>query len=107
MAERVGNARILVSATIGYIVSALFNSLLVIVKETREGVHDWLASTFGHHWIGHGILTILTFIIVTIITYSIYKNEKADERLLARLLWSIVGVTILSALIILGFFLAE
>jgi len=35
------------------------------MKETNAGIKSWLKTTFGHHWIGHGILTILVFVLVS------------------------------------------
>jgi len=106
MAKSESNPRLLVASVAGYVVAALFNSLLVILKETQEGVEDWLVNTFGHHWIGHGILVVLTFIIATGISYGAYKGG-AEEKLYGKLLVAILGATIVSVAIIALFFLAE
>ena len=38
-----------VGSLVGFVIAALFNAILTVVKESYEGVHNWLASTFGHH----------------------------------------------------------
>lgn len=97
----------MVGSTVGYVVAALFNAVLVVVKETYKGVYNWLADVFGHHWIGHGILTIIVFIIATFIGYSAYTGKTATNKLFDKLLWTVVIATLLSVLIIAGFFLAH
>lgn len=101
------NLRILVSSVVGYIVAALFNSILVIVKEEKHGVYEWLANTFSHHWIGQGILVILAFIVGTGISYAVYKGGEAKESLFTKLIAAVFIVTLISVGLIAGFFLLE
>ena len=35
-----------VGSLVGFVIAALFNAILTVVKEEYEGVYDWLASTF-------------------------------------------------------------
>lgn len=98
--------RAVVSSTIGYIAAAIFNSLLVLVKETNKGVTAWLATTFGHHWIGHGILTLIVFILTTLISWFIFTNKKYEstDKVINRLTILLIVFTILSVAIIAGFY---
>lgn len=70
-------------------------------------MYQWLASTFGHHWIGHGILVILVFILTTYIASNLVKTGELSETRATHLLYLIVAGTIISFVIIGGFFLIE
>jgi hypothetical protein len=58
-------------SSVGYVITALINAILVVAKESNEAFQKSLATTFGHHWIGHGILVILVFMISTLISMPI------------------------------------
>ena len=90
---------------IGYFVAALFNSILVVIKETYGGVHDWLATTFTHHWLGQGILVILVFLIFTFIGANIIRDTELNESKANIYIALAVVATFLSIVIIGGFFL--
>ena len=98
--------KVAVGSVIGYAVTALFNGILVVIKETNTGVMNWLKITFGHHWIGHGILTILIFVFVTLIIMSVYKGELTD-KLATKLIITVLVSTLLSVFIIAGFYMAN
>ncbi|MEB3755878.1 MAG: hypothetical protein GSR79_03355 [Desulfurococcales archaeon] len=97
--------RVLVGSVIGYTTAALFNSVLFVLKESYEGVYLWLKDTFGHHWVGHGIVTLAVFIIVSLIGMSLFKGEELEDNLASKMIASVVTSTILSLLIIMGFLL--
>lgn len=99
------DAKWVYGSVIGYFIAALFNSILVVIKETYESVHDWLAATFGHHWVGQGILVIIVFLVFTFIGSAMTKGGDIDEAKANQLITITVLGTILSVLIIAGFFL--
>ncbi|MEM1610850.1 MAG: hypothetical protein QXQ57_04300 [Sulfolobales archaeon] len=99
----VGRTRLAVGSVIGYSSAAVFNGILAIVKETNSGVESWLKAAFGHHWIGHGILTLLVFVIATLIAIPVYKGTELTSKLSTRLIASIIISTILSVLMIFVF----
>ena len=107
MASASEKPKYVVGSLVGFVIAALFNAILTVVKEEYEGVYNWLASTFGHHWVGHGILVILTFIIGTGISIGVYKGERFDEGLSKKLSLTVIIATLISVLIIAGFMLAE
>jgi membrane-bound acyltransferase YfiQ involved in biofilm formation len=96
------NIKLIVGGSIGYFIGALFNSILVIMKETNESVEEFLVNVFGHHWIGHGILVLIVFFIFTAIGAVFYTGGE-DEGLFNKLIWLVVTGTVLSLLIIVGF----
>ncbi len=97
--------KLLVGGTFGYFIAALFNSILVVIKETDEQVHDWLANVFGHRWLGHGILTLIVFIVFTIVFSNVYRGTKLSEGLANKLVMIVILGTLLSIAIIAGFFI--
>lgn len=100
--------RALTASVVGYIVAALFNSLLVVVKETNAGVESWLKTTFGHHWIGHGVLVILVFILATLAASFAYTGRfELTDRSIRRMVIAIISSTIASIAIIAGFYAAH
>ncbi len=98
--------RLLIGAAIGYMPSALFNAILVVAKETNPALKGWLKTAFGHHWIGHGVLTLLVFIIATLIAIALYRGSEFTDKLSLRLTIAIIIITLASALIIAGFYLS-
>ena len=99
--------KVAVSSVVGYASAALFNGILVVTKETNTGVFNWLKTTFGHHWIGQGILTILVFALVTLITMSLYKGNELTDKLSAKLIITTVVSTLLSIFIIASFYITH
>lgn len=97
--------RIVIASIAGYVFAALFNAILVVAKETNENIESWLKITFGHHWIGHGILVILSFVLVTLLVYFAYsKKVELEEKTITKLTILTLIVTLLSVIIIAGFF---
>lgn len=94
----------LYGGSIAFFIASLFNAILVIMKETDESIYEWLKNTFGHHWIGHGILTLLIFFIILGLTHIGMKEvDISDKYSLINIL--LVAGVFLSFILILGFFL--
>jgi len=87
--------------------AALFNAVLVVAKETNLAMKEWLKLAFGHHWIGHGILVIAVFILATLASAALYRREEFTDKLSLRLSVAVILFTLISALIIAGFFASE
>ncbi|AGW90132.1 MULTISPECIES: hypothetical protein [Cupriavidus] len=46
-------------------ITSVLSALLVILKETNEQtVLAWMKAATGHHWITHGLLDVLAFVIL-------------------------------------------
>ena len=101
------NIKLIFGGSIGYFIAALFNSILVILKESNESVEEFLVKTFGHHWVRHGILVIIVFIVFTFIGSLFYRGTGSTEGLVNKLIILIVIGTLLSLIIIIGFFLVH
>jgi hypothetical protein len=85
---------------LSYAITSLISVVVVIIKELSEGVHDGMAAITGHHWITHGLLDIILFIVLG------YALRGAASRMPAGTLVNyIVGSTIVSGLVLAIFFL--
>lgn len=78
--------------------------VMTIGPELYPPLKAWLAATFGHHWIGKGIISIVLFLAVIALSYpKLTKVERSMAAWSARLL----AVVILATLIIIGFYTYE
>lgn len=89
---------------LSFLISSLASAVLVILKEENVGLMNWMKALFGHHWVTHGVFTILLFLVLGMVFSVLHLGKKWTERNLIALV--LIG-TVLSALIIGGFFLFE
>jgi len=92
---------------LSFAIASLFNALLVIVKEGNEDtVLEWMKAATGHHWITHGILNLIVFIVLGWALARV--NDGQGVNIAGRtLVMTIVAALVISWLIIAGFFLIE
>jgi len=81
------------------IIVIIFNSLLTIIKERFETVHEFLVTLSGHHWITHGILDVVLFFILGAILSK--KIDSKENFLRVGLLLSVVVGVFMIALLML------
>jgi len=62
-------------------------------------VHGLLVAITGHHWITHGLLDVIVFVVLGAVLSRRDMNLSGNT-----LITSVVGSTILSGLIVVGFF---
>ena len=86
---------------ISYAITSIFSALLVVLKELSAGVHDGLAAITGHHWVTHGLLNVIVFVVLGML---LSRANRAPMPV-ASLVNVVIGSTIVSGLIIAGFFL--
>lgn len=79
----------------------LVNMVLTVVKELFAPLKNWLAATFGHHWTGHGVVLLITWVILVAIFYAAFKKRNPDYY---KLTLGILGSTVLSILVIVAFY---
>ncbi len=94
--------RLASALVLAFLVASLYSGVLVVVKEEYHGVYEALKSAFTHHWIGHGITTLIVFGVFVLIFNSMGVELTEDKAI--QLIWT--GV-ILNFLIIAGYFIAE
>ncbi|MBC8215113.1 MAG: hypothetical protein H8E64_01180 [Candidatus Marinimicrobia bacterium] len=84
--------------------TAILSAILVVAKEMNTVLKGWMKEFTGHHWVTHGILMLVFFLVLGFIL----TKYKADESLKLndqRMSLIVGGGTLLSAIIIAGFYL--
>jgi len=76
-------------------VAGILNAIIVILKDESHGFKKLLASVTGHHWVSHGLLLLLLWLIVAFILA--FKNVRiGPEKAWRWIFWgNFVGVIIL------------
>ena len=87
---------------ISYAITSILSALLVVWKESSESVHSLLVAITGHHWVTHGLLDVIVFIVLGMVL----SRKSGGVHMTGRtLIVTVVGSTILSGLIIAGYFI--
>jgi hypothetical protein len=82
--------------------TSLFNALLVVIKETNETtILAWMKAA-GHHWITHGVLDLVVFVVLG---FALAKFGQEWRRTPGKVTASAVGGVVVGALIIAAFYL--
>ncbi len=94
--------------TVGFGVSlaitSLLNALILVIKETSPPVMAWMRSALGHHWITHGVIVILVFVVLGFILSGLNLETRWDARKVWR---AILAAVLISALVTAAFFFPE
>ena len=98
------HTRTITAFLISGIVTAIFIAAITIEGELAPAFKDWLKTTFYHHWLGKGALAVILFFVLGILLSFIAPRSDSALASSAR---ALTWVSILSALVILGFFTAE
>ena len=93
--------RIITSVTGGSIVAVISIVLMTVVAEINPAFKKWLAGNFTHHWIGKSVMSIVVFLVTTII-FMIFGNLFKNKLVL--LLWVLIIISSLGVLSLLVFF---
>jgi hypothetical protein len=56
----------------------IFVTGITIIADLVVPIKTWLASTYGHHWVGKGIWMLLLFTIFTVVSYPLFKRNVCD-----------------------------
>lgn len=90
---------------VSFAVTSILSALLVIMKESNEEtVLEWMKSATGHHWVTHGVLDIILFIVLGWLFSKMNSGNGVDISD-NGLVFVIVGSIVLSWLMIAGFYL--
>lgn len=85
-----------------YAITSLASAILVVLKETFKWAHDLLVTATGHHWTAQGAVVVLLFVILG---FVLMQTSMARTANAGQLIGVVVGSTIISGLIIGGYFL--
>ncbi len=86
-------------------VTSVFSAILVFIKESNEGVLNFMKS-FGHHWATHGVVNIVLFLALGLVLARLHGGKGPDlapAGVTKAVAWSVI----LCSLAIAGFYLIE
>jgi len=90
---------------LSYAITSLISALLVIIKESNEEtVLAWMKAASGHHWITHGIIDVIIFVVLGW-ALSMPNSGQGLKISANALIGNIVAATLISGLLIAGFFI--
>ncbi len=84
-----------------YSLTSFASALLVVLKESNQSVLGFMVGLTGHHWVTHGLLAILLFLVIGWILSKSQFTKSANAN---SLIVAVIGSTIVSGLIITGFY---
>jgi hypothetical protein len=93
------------SFLISAIVVTFINGPLTLIKELTP-LKDALKAGFGHHWVGHGVVLFIIFLVVSAASYGYYRGKASEPPMDKMALLLLVGAFFMLFLI-LGFFIYE
>ena len=104
MAENMEVDSLTANFTLSFFVVAIFNGLLVMWKETNEGLLNWMKSVppWHHHWATHGLILIILFLILGYV-FELIKLDKTMKMTYPKMGWYLISGVLLCLLIIFGF----
>ena len=84
------------------VVVSFLNAIILIVKEENTAVMSALKAALGHHWITHGLIVIVVFIILGFVFSNVKLESKLNSSKLQKyIIWSVI----ISGVVIAGYFL--
>jgi hypothetical protein len=90
---------------LSFAITSVISALLVILKESsEEGVLAWMKAITGHHWVTHGLINLILFVVLG---WVLSKASKGQGMQMSAngLVACIVGAVIIDGLLIAGFYL--
>jgi nitric oxide reductase large subunit len=85
-------------------ITCVISALLVVVKETNDGLMKFMKTITVHHWVTHGIFDVLVFLVIG---YLLAKSNdgKGPDIDDGKLLQAIVAGFLLGIAIVAAFYL--
>lgn len=93
--------RIITSVTAGSIVAVFSIIVMTVFAEVNPAFKKWLAVNFTHHWIGKSVMSVVVFLVTTII-FTIVGKPFTNKLVL--LLWILIIIASLGVILLLTFF---
>jgi len=90
---------------LSFAITSVVSALLVILKESsEEGVLALMAAITGHHWVTHGLIDLILFVVLG---WALSRANKGQGVKMSAngLVSCIVGAVIISGVLIAGFYL--
>ena len=93
-----------VSFGLSLAVTAVINSLIVVVKEKSDAVMAGMKQVTGHHWTTHTLLVLVLFVFIAWM-FGRTNQGQGPSMTAAKLIQTLVSGIVLAGLIIVGFYL--
>lgn len=87
---------------LSYAITSILSALLVVIKESDEVIHNWMVVLTGHHWVTHGLLDLVVFLVLG---FAFSRMGSGIRMSVNALIMTIVAATVLSGLIIACYFI--
>jgi len=90
---------------LSFAITSVVSALLVILKESsEEGVLKWMTAVTGHHWVTHGLINLIIFVVLG---WALSRADKGQGVKISAngLVSCIAGAVIISGVLIAGFYL--
>ena len=81
-------------------------TILVIWTDQAVWLKNWLTGTFGHHWVGKGMLAVAFFAVVTIFL-QLLPERNEEKNAIVRATLMLVWMTIVSSLVLVLYYVFE
>lgn len=85
------------------ILTIIAMTVVIIVSEVSTAFNDFLKSISGHHWRTKSYLTVLLFVVLTLIFRAGLRKDP-NETAVVRVLRFLILTTILCVVVVTGFF---
>lgn len=83
---------------------SLLSTMLAIVKEKSEPVMSLMKAATGHHWITHGIVVLIAFVVLGFV-FEKTIQRPSDASRFNRAAAAILASTIVSGLLLAAFYI--
>ncbi len=93
------------AALVSFILIAIYIPAITITAEFVPPLKSWLATTYGHHWVGKGIIMMIVYGVLFVALSMIFKAQK--KELFGNLVQVSSIMAVLSSLVITVFFIYE
>ncbi len=85
-------------------ITCVLSAVLVIIKELDEHLLNWMKAATSHHWITHGVIDIVAFVLIGL-ALSRLGGEDGIRISPGNLAGTIMGSVVAGSIIIAGFYL--
>jgi lipoprotein signal peptidase len=90
---------------LSFAITSVVSAFIVIIKESNEeSVLAWMKAATGHHWVTHGIINLILFVVLGW-AFSRLSDGQGVKMSANGLVGCIVGAVLISGLLIAGFYI--
>ncbi len=93
------------TSLISLIIVAIYIPVITITAEFVPALKNWLATTYGHHWVGKGIIMIMIYAVAFAALYLVFRSRRKEVSV--AYIGIATGISIVSSLTITLFFVYE